>query len=175
MFLINSPATYLHAFGEVPYTATAIDLNANGFYAGQTVTLKRAGAYQNAPFSSLKYGLSAVFSTSSTLLPSNMLNRVAGAVSAGPTWTSLNTFIGNQPTDIADDFQVDNMTGTANGITLVIPAGALYLFASAQDDFWQDNNNAPEFYISMEEPVPEPATLSALGLGVLAGLRRRRS
>lgn len=173
-FLVNSPATYLRAVGESPFNANAIDLNANGFFAGQTVFVSRAGSWNHLGGGTpTDYGLSAVFSTSNVLLPTPLLNRVPGAIATGaPAWVSPNTFVGNVNTDISEDFQVDNQTGTANGITLVIPTGALFLFATAQDNFFQDNNNTTEFYISLQ-PVPEPASLLAIGVGLVAVARRR--
>ena len=175
LFLINSPATYLFANGETPFFDIPVDLNANGFFAGQTVLLSRAGSYnETGGPTPTAFGLSAVFSSNNVLLPSTFLNRIPGAIAAGPGWTSPNTLIGNLSTDIAQDFHVDNMTGTANGITLVIPTGALWIFASAEDNFFSDNNNTPEFYLSIQHVVPEPATFAVLGLGALLVRRKRR-
>ncbi len=176
LFLINSPASYLLANGEAPLNALTIDLNANGFFAGQTVLLKRGGAYNEfggpAPTA---FGLSALFSSNSVILPVNNLNRVPGAIDAGVDFFSPNTLIGNLSTDIAEDFEVDNFTGTANGVVLTIPAGAQFLIAAAEDNFFTDNNNTPEFYISIQHtPVPEPAPLAALGLGLACLLRRKK-
>ncbi|MBL8087248.1 MAG: PEP-CTERM sorting domain-containing protein [Chthonomonas sp.] len=173
LFLVNSPATYLRAFGEAPFAANAINLNANGFFAGQTVLLKRAGSWNHLGGPTpTDYGLSCVFSSSSALLGPNNLNRIPGAIDAGPDWVSPNTQIGGFSTDIAEDFQVDNNTGTANGIVLTIPAGAQYIFCTAQDNFFSDNNNTTEFYLSIQ-PVPEPGTLAALAVGAGLLLRRR--
>ncbi len=178
LFLINSPASYLRASGEAPFATAPINLNANGFFAGQTVILSRAGAFNTFGGGlPTDFGLSAVFSSSPLLLGPNQLNRVPGAIAAGPNWVSPVTFIGAVPTDIPEDFQVDNPTGTANGVTLVIPAGAQFIFAAAEDDFFSNNNNAPEFYLSITHPpVPEPSALVGLGLGLacLLGARRRR-
>lgn len=172
LFLVNSQASYLLASGETPANALAVDLNANGFFAGQTVIISRAGAFNHGGTSPYRYGMSALFSSSNVILPSTLLNRVPGAIDAGPDWTSPNTFNGNMPTDIAEDFQVDNLAGTANGITLTIPTGALYLIAAAQDNYFSNNNNAPEFYVSIR-PVPEPLSIAALGLGLGLFARRR--
>jgi len=175
LFLVNSPATFYLANSETPYSTIAIDLNANGFYAGQTVVMSRVGAYnQFGGPNPLAYGLSAVFSSSNTLLGSNNLNRVTGAIDAGTDWVSPNTFIGGLSTDISEDFLVDNFAGTGSPVTIVIPTGAQYIFASAVDSYFSDNNNTPEFYLSITEAVPEPMTMAVLGLGAAALLRRRR-
>jgi len=175
LFLINSPATYLRANGESPFFTIPVDLNANGFFAGQTVILSRAGSYnENGGPNPTAFGLTAVFSSTNVLLPSNLLNRIPGAIDAGTDWTSPSTLVGNLPTDIAEDFEVDNFTGTANGVTLTIPAGALYIFAAAEDNFFSNNNNTPEFYLSIARPVPEPISVAVLGTGVLCLLRKRK-
>jgi len=175
MFLVNSPASFYRANSETPYSTIAIDLNANGFFAGQTVILSRLGAYnQFGGPTPLAYGLSAVFSSSNTLLGPTNLNRVAGAIDAGIDWVSPNTLVGGLSTDIAEDFLVDNFAGTGSPVTIVIPTGAQYIFASAVDDYFSDNNNTPEFYLSITEPVPEPMTIAVLGIGAAALLRRRR-
>lgn len=171
-FLVNSQASYLRAGGETPPNALAIDLAANGFLAAQTVILTRLGSYNDTPAATLAYGLSALFSGSNAILPSTSLNRVPGALAAGPTWASLNTLVGNHPTDIAQDFEVCNLAGTPNGVLITIPAGAQYLFTAAEDGYYADNNNAPELYLAIA-PVPEPTGLVALGLGVTVVLRRR--
>ena len=174
MFLVNSPATYLRANGEVPYNAGAIDIIAAGYSPGQTVYLSRVGQWDEG--GPLMYGLCAVFSSSNALLPSPLLNRVPGAISAGPTWTSPNTMIGNLPTDIAEDFMVCNNSGTANGIMVTIPAGANYIFCTVPDSFFFGNNNAPELYLKISA-VPEPATylVFAAGIAMLAVARRNRA
>lgn len=175
LFLINSPATYLFANGESPFFTIPVDLNANGFFAGQPVFLSRAGSYnENGGPTPTAFGLTAIFSSNNVLLPSTILNRIPGAIDAGTDWTSPNTLVGNLPTDIVEDFQVDNMTGTANGVFLTIPAGAFYIFASAQDNFFSNNNNTPELYLSIAHVVPEPVTLTTLGFGAALCLLRKR-
>ena len=180
MFLVNSPATYLHTFGESPFWANAIDLNANGFFAGQTVIISRAGSFNalGGP-TPTDFGLAAVFSSNPVILPPTATNRIPGAIAAGPGWVSPNTLIGNVSTDIAEDFMVDNVTGTANGITLTIPTGAQYIFATGIDNYFTDNNNTPEFYLVIN-PVPEPSTwISAfggiMGLGIMRRVAKRRA
>lgn len=170
MFLVNSPATYLRANGEVPYNATAFDLIAAGYSPGQTVYLSRLGQWDEG--GPLQFGLCAVFSSSNVLLPSPLLNRVPGALSAGPSWVSPATQIGGLNTDIAQDFMVCNNAGTANGIVVTIPAGAAYIFCTVPDDFFNGNNNAPELYLKIQA-VPAPMSIACLGLGV--GLLFRRS
>jgi len=175
LFLIDSPATYLRANGETPFFTIPVDLNANGFFAGQTVILSRAGSYnENGGPTPTAFGLTAVFSSSNVLLPWNTLNRIPGAIDAGTDYITPNTLVGNLPTDIPEDFEVDNFTGTANGVTLTIPNGAFYIFASAEDNFFSNNNNTPEFYLSIALPVPEPFTIGALGMGVVCLLRRKK-
>lgn len=175
-FLVNSPATYLHTFGENAYSANAIDLNAAGFFAGQTVKLSRLGSFNHLGGPNpTDYGLSCVFSSSNVILPQGLLNRIPGAIAAGTPWVSPNTLIGNQSTDIPEDFEVCANAGAPNGVILTIPAGAQYIFCTGQDNFFSDNNNTMEFYLKIT-PVPETSTLwpSLCGIGLLALLRKRR-
>lgn len=172
MFLVNSPATYLRANGEVPYNATAFDIIAAGYSPGQTVFLSRVGQWDEG--GPLQFGLCAVFSSSNVLLPSPLLNRVPGALSAGPSWVSPATQIGGLNTDIAEDFMVCNNSGTANGIFVTIPAGASHIFCTVPDDFFFGNNNAPELYLKISAvPEPAPWLASTLGIALMVGARRK--
>ncbi|HLP00088.1 MAG TPA: hypothetical protein VK171_15945, partial [Fimbriimonas sp.] len=136
-YLINSPATYLLTNGETPFFTIPVDLIAAGFVPGQTVLLQRLGSYNDfgGPIPNA-YGLTGVFSSSNVILPWPILNRIPGAIDAGNDWTSLPTFIGNVPTDIPEDFEIDNMAGTMGPLLITIPAGAQYIWASAQDNFY---------------------------------------
>lgn len=173
-YLINSPATYLRANGETPFFTIPVDLIAAGFVPGQTVLLQRLGSYNDfggqIPNA---FGLTGVFSSSNVILPWPIANRIPGAIDAGTDWTSLPTQIGSVPTDIVEDFEIDNMAGTMGPLLITIPAGAQYIFAAAQDNFYTDNNNTPELWLSIS-PVPEPGTMLALGAGLALFARRRR-
>lgn len=173
-YLINSPATYLRANGETPFFTIPVDIIAAGFVPGQTVLLTRLGSYNTlgGPTPNA-FGLTGVFSSSNTLLPWPVLNRIPGAIDAGTDWTSLNTQIGNVTTDIAEDFEIDNMAGTMGPLLITIPAGAQYIFAAAQDNFYTDNNNTPELWLSIQ-PVPEPGSVLVLSAGLGLLMRRRR-
>ena len=69
-----------------------------------------------------------VFSSSATLLPTDQLNRVPGAIDAGVDIVTA----GSRDTDIAQDFAIGSLK-------IRIPAGAKYLFVAAPDNFSSDN------------------------------------
>lgn len=167
LFLVDSTNTYLHAFGENPFPTIPINLAANGYSAGQTVIMSRVGSFNRfGGGTPTDYGMSALFSTSNVLLPPPLLNRVPGAINIGQNWVSPVTSIGGQLTDIPEDFLVCNSAGTANGITVVIPTGAQWVFASAIDDFFSDNNNTTEFYLQIQV-VPEPSCRIIASAGLI--------
>lgn len=172
---VDSTNTYLRANGENPFPAIPYHLATYGFVPGQTVLLTRVGSFNNLGGGiPTDWGMSAVFTSSNVLLPAPLLNRLPGAVgTVAPSWASAATQIGGLTTDISEDFMVADNTNTLNGIVLTIPAGAHYIWGTAHDNFFSDNNNTNEFYLQIQ-PVPEPASLLALGFGAMWVRRRRR-
>ena len=73
-----------------------------------------------------------VFSSSPTLLATDKLNRVAGAIDAGVDTVTGPTYSGNRDTDIPQDFSI-------RSLKIRIPEGARYLFVAAPDNFYSDN------------------------------------
>lgn len=69
---------------------------------------------------------------------------------------------------------------SGNGTNLfLIPTTAQYLVVVLRDDYYQDNFDQSGTFgvdISIQNPVPEPATYAMMlgGLGLLAGWRRLR-
>jgi len=65
----------------------------------------------------------------------------------------------------------NNFGGAENWGTLFGPGGV-------RSGLWNDVGNSPDsiikWYVAEADPVPEPATLAALGLGAISMLRRRR-
>jgi hypothetical protein len=180
---IDTQATYLRTqedFGNErgtgnPYTARdtiPIDLVSLGFAPGDQVSMARIGSYRYWPRSvgalDEALGMVAVFSSTADLLANSNLNRVAGALDAGAdVWTG-DTFYGGLTTDISEDFDIPG-----SGVVAEIPLGAKYLFVSAADILFWDNQPGPDgFKLSISKhsaSVPEaPQTLVLTGLALVA-------
>jgi hypothetical protein len=176
LILLSSKSTYLRYNADTPDPISAIDLTLYGFMPGETVILSRAGSYEQVNNSSiLFYGMSAVFSSNPIITAGTNLNRIPGAIGGiAPGWVSQPTQVGGLATDISQDFLVCNLSGTSNGVTVTIPTTTSFLFAGAIDNFFGDNNNRPEYYLSVTRPpVPEPATTATLSVGLFALARKR--
>lgn len=78
-------------------------------------------------------GVLCLFSSDSTLLAPDQMDRVPGAVAAGTPFVTVPTAVGGLSTDISEDFMVTEPTA------VMVPAGALYLYMSAHDNFYSDN------------------------------------
>lgn len=129
--------------------------------------------------------LGGIFDTSGTdLLANNVQNRLPNSVNAGLPEivnSNYNTYYGNKSTTTPNDFYIcgsvdmPHCTGD-DGTTLIIPAGANYLYIGVLDSFYADNTGDLSVTINEITPdAPEPATFVLLGFGLAAiGLRKLR-
>ncbi len=133
---INPTASYLLVNNDPGATdATPIDLAPLGIYPGDLVGLTAQGSFFFTHQSTNPVdGMSGVFSSSSTLLASNVLFRVPGAIASGTPYVSPNTYRGDVPTDIPQDFSI-----FSTNTTVRVPLGAAYLFVAAKDTLYKDN------------------------------------
>jgi hypothetical protein len=178
---INAQGTFLRLdSSDSAIDAYAIDLAALGISPGSQLDLLRLGDFA---FCSLcdETGLDmiGVFSTSATLLASDELNRVSGAIDMGGfrSFATPVTLFDGQPTDISQDFAISYSTAASNGVSLIVPLGARFLFVSVPDSFYRDNLDTDRNYgVRLTyAPVPEPATVILFGLGMSAMAIRRRA
>ena len=136
-FKINPKATYLHTNNDPgAINAIPIDLNSLDLSAGDTILLEQLGNFSIGPSADTYKNTIGVFSNSPTLAAASNLHRVPGAIDTGIDVVTGNTYFGNQPTDIPEDFRIVD-TGTL----ITIPTGALYLFVAASDSLYQDNTD----------------------------------
>jgi hypothetical protein len=111
---INPRATYLLTHddpGALP--AVSIDLAALGLQPGDEVVLQTNGdfclsIYQDCATSEGEHPMIGAFSGSSTLLSSDVLNRVADAIAAGTPIVTYPTLFGGVTTDIPEDFAIEH-------------------------------------------------------------------
>lgn len=182
---VNPTATYLRVssldntdgpvLGAMPFS-----LASAGIHPGDVVRFDVMGGYSFAiGRPDITQDTIAVFSTSNVLLPSDQRFRVPGALSAGPTFVTPNTFFENLPTDIPEDFNFGFRT--PNGLTLTVPQDARYLFFSVSSSAYSDNRDPNGDYatrITVISPaaVPEPGaiTFGVLAAGSVVGLIARK-
>jgi len=115
----------------------------------------------------------AVFSSSSTLLNSFILNRVPGAIAAGIPFITVPTFFGDLQTDIPQDFLVARTVNPITSVVVRVPAGAKFLFVAAHDSHYSTNQDPDSDYkvsITPFTAVPEPSIHQLLTLGLAISL-----
>jgi hypothetical protein len=160
-----------------------IDLASLGLSSGMKIELQVTGTvcyYWDGTTChigpSTPWSVGGVFSSTSLLGPSSILNRVTGAIASdGSPVVTIPTFFGSIPTDIPQDFSIAAIGDSPSGpLTVVtIPSGANFLFVGLNDSFFGDNYST-DLALRIA-PVPEPSTLLLLtGAGsAIAGLRRK--
>ena len=138
-FEIDPQGTYLRTNQDLANAPTAIDLAGLGVVPGDSIYVRILGEADLDPASASggqpgasSFTVAGVFSTSSTLLASDQLDRVAGAIDVGPDIETAPTAIGALPTDIREDALI-NRTGFR------VPAAATTLFLNVVDRFYSDN------------------------------------
>ncbi len=142
---INPATTYLrvsmHPAEDAVGNARAVPLSEIGISPGEAVCFRALGDFfyvDNLRASDLGKGLvTAVFSRTNELGGRNELNRVVGALEAGSDVFTANTFLGDQHTDISEDFD-------ASDACVTVPSGAQFIFFSARDDVFNDNVDVGE-------------------------------
>lgn len=175
---LDPTSTYLHTYQDdpTPPPALALRLADYGFEAGDRLLLQVTGDIDNGPGGDTFTFTLGVFSGSNQLLGNEQLNRVVDALASdGPAFVTSPTYIGHQPTDIAQDFAFDKGEGTV----VTVPSGAAYLFLAKHDQWYHDNSDPDHDYgvLIGLAPVPEPesAVLMLAGAALLAARLRRRA
>jgi len=141
---VNPKATYLLTnLDPNALDSPAIDLAALGLRAGDHILLQSNGDFCFSIFNPLGCAntetaqpMIGIFSSSSTLLPSNILNRVPGAIQAGTSVTTFPTLFGAVPTDVPQDFIIFHAPFSS---VVTIPDNAQFLFVAVRDSFYGDN------------------------------------
>ncbi len=117
---------------------TIIDLDAEGLSDAKWISIN----YHGEVF--LSYGkkhvndeirLIGLFSATSELKSIENLNRVPEAINSGEDYKTGETYFGNVPTDISEDFIIKYLIGS----NIEIPSGAKFLFLCCADIYYPDN------------------------------------
>ena len=129
--------------------AVPVDINSLGIASGDEIELTALGDFAlRYSVGDVQVGASGVFSGSNILLDRDQISRVADAIDAGEDYISLNTWAGDHPTDIPEDFWIDR-------IVLQVPVGATHLFFSPEDTHFEDNEDPDGDYGVRIRIVPE--------------------
>lgn len=171
VFLINPIDTYLLTNNDPAGDTTPILLSENSINAGDKIIFHLLGNWDNGPGTDTFNNTIGIFSGSASLLASSNLNRVMDAIDAGIDEPTPNTFHGNLSTDVPEDFLI------TDGLAIVVPTGATYLFVSARDSLYFDNSDANNNYAFSLQLVPVPTAIWLFGSGLLGlvGLSRRKA
>ena len=162
-FPLDSRATYLRLNDDPGLDATPVSLAALGVSPGDYVRLQSVGDFDNGPDGDTFESLVGVFSSTPTLLASSNQHRVPGAIDVGFEFQTSNTWRGNLPTDIPQDFLISHHALFAY-VVVRVPANGAYLFVTPSDSLFYDNNDPDGDFALRIEPVPCPADASGDGV-----------
>ncbi|GAB5534394.1 MAG: hypothetical protein Rubg2KO_06430 [Rubricoccaceae bacterium] len=138
-FDIDPTGTYLRTSQDPANGPTVIKLDSLGVVAGDSLYVRilgemdlDPGAGTNGQPGALSFSMIGVFSSSDTVLESDVLERVPGAINVPGVIESGTTGVGELPTDIPEDVVM-------NRGQFLVPAGATTLLMSPNDRFFSDN------------------------------------
>jgi len=165
---------------DTPTGPVWIYLGGYGITPGMTIYLQTVGDLcfgAGDPCLQQELPLTLVFTADNSQGARSELNQLTaiGPPTGIPSRVTGNTWFGNLPTDIAQDFDVP----IGSWLSVEVPAGAGFLAVGLADSYYADNSDpGGNLGILLDtEAIPEPGTflLFASGLGaVLLGFRRKR-
>jgi hypothetical protein len=144
---VDPRATYLRQNGEnTTFSTVPVALSSLGASPGNLLQIRQIGVANTG--TGTTRAMCGLFSSSSTILGNSNTNRVPGAIAAGTPYISGNTFFGNIPTDIPQDFLISDWSldpSTPRSVVVTVPTGATHIFFGIPDTLFQDNsvNTAP--------------------------------
>jgi hypothetical protein len=154
-FKIDPKASYLRANGESPPPALIVPLADLGLAPGDWAYIEVLGDWDcGGPCGDDRTDMLFVFSSTDELLGPGELHRVPGAIDVCPDVVTPNTFNGNLPTDIPEDFQVGGVEPIS--ITIQVPAEAAYIFCATRDSQYFDNSDPDNDLFARIEPTEQP-------------------
>lgn len=136
---LDPRAAYVRTNNDSPVAPLVVNLGSLGIAAGDWLSVGSQGTFRYINGGQDNYrSLCAVFSSNATLLATNVQQRVPGAIAAGPSFPSGNTFSGSLPMDIPQDFFVSRNLWSDH-VEVQVPAGATHLFIGVHDSLFNDN------------------------------------
>lgn len=154
---LDPRAIYLRTNNDSPLPPRILDIAAVGIVPGDWLEIGTSGTYRTYPNGADDYhSLCAVFSSSSTLLATTVQHRVPGAIAAGPDVTTGNTFYGNLPLDIPEDFLCSRNQWGEN-VRVQVPAGAQFLFLGVHESYVADNADPDGDFLLLVAKITPPA------------------
>jgi len=145
---IDPTGTYLRINQDAANGPTVLKLDSLGVVAGDSLFIRilgemdlDPGAGVNGQPGSRSFSVIGVFSSSETVLASDVLERIPGAINVPGEIESGPTGVGELVTDIPED-------AVMNRGQFLVPAGATTLFLSPNDRFFSDNT-ATDFTVTL--------------------------
>ena len=155
-FPLNPRATFLRTNNDSPVAPLVLDLAGLGVTPGTWVRIGSTGGFRYISGGADGFrALVGVFSASSTLLATNVQQRVPGAIAAGPAYPSANTFSGGLPMDIPQDFFCAR-NGWSDSVVVEVPSGATHLFLGVHDSLYNDNSDPNGDHAAVVTVLPTP-------------------
>jgi hypothetical protein len=153
-FQHNPTQTYLRLCSGDSAGSHVIALTSASAAACDVVKMEQIGAISigiGQPDSTAR-GITGVFSSSTSIGATNILNRVTDAIDTGPDYATQDACgAGGTATNISQDFYVPGVNSEHHpeGLDYIIvrvPPNATHIFISADDSFWSDNSDANNDY-----------------------------
>jgi|GEM_PF-763907 len=182
---LDPKATFIRAVG-VNQIPNGVNLAVLGIAPGDTIRLTGLGDFKGTSSGSDNWlSKIGVFSATDVVLGATNPVRVPGAIDAGDNYMTNPTYVGSYPTDIPEDFFIDD-------IEIVVPSGALFLLLAVPDTYYQDNtdpdgdlavrityitSNVTDISVNAQEAflrtvhvgLPEPTPIALAVLGIVPG------
>lgn len=138
--LLNPRATFLRVNADNPLPPDINDLASLGVSPGDYLLVTVYGDYSwQVGQPDTRRNLLCVFSSSTTLLSDGLLVRVPDAIATNYAFVTGNTYFGNLPTDIPEDFYLAGTPTNPNPLLVQVPIGATHLFVGVNDSLYNDN------------------------------------
>lgn len=136
---VDPRQTYTRTHGDGALDAPALLLADEGLAPGDRVCATAVGDFRIASGGGLARSrdlplVTAIFSADDELLAADQFDRVTGAIDVGSDVVTPDTESEGHATDVAQDFD-------ATEVCVTIPDGARYVFLSAYDTYFADNED----------------------------------